>query len=162
MSPASGMIASEANTNTVTAPQWRHSAIAASGMKMSSASSSRSGAGSGSTRRGRSDVAAAVMGRDCASRARGAQAPPERDAISPARAAQGELERRDRPARTHAAGEGHGAPVRFGDLPAQGEADPGAARLGGEERDEQVAGVRDPGAVVLDPHREPVGIGTGA
>ena len=43
------------------------------------------------------------------------------------------------------------AAVRLGDLPAQHQADAGAAGLGGEERHEQVAGIREARTLVLDP-----------
>ena len=47
------------------------------------------------------------------------------------------------------------AAVRFGDLAAEDQADPGAARLGREERHEQVAGVRQARALRLRPRAPP-------
>src|SRR5262245_23295734 len=47
--------------------------------------------------------------------------------------------------------EGQPAAVSLGDLPAEDQADPGAVRLGGEERHDEVGGRRQAGPAVLDP-----------
>ena len=44
------------------------------------------------------------------------------------------------------------APMGFGNLAAQGQADTGAGRLGSKERHEEVRGVGQAGSVVLDAH----------
>src|SRR5215467_14208488 len=46
------------------------------------------------------------------------------------------------------------AAVRLRDLAAEHQADPGAARLRGEERDEEIRRVRQPRALVVDPQLE--------
>src|SRR5436305_14455298 len=45
-------------------------------------------------------------------------------------------------------------PVGLGDLAGEGEADAAASGLGGVEGDEEVLGIGEPGALVVDPYRD--------
>src|SRR6185312_6913592 len=67
---------------------------------------------------------------------------------------QGKPEPRLAPACVAAILEGQRTPVRFGDLPAQREADARSVRLGGEERHEQVGRVGQAQSVIAYPDVE--------